>query len=84
MGGGMLCAPPESAARRSSENAAMERRKARRPPYGPVISGRIFRRSARPRGGPPGASVNRASAVQRSIPPRFFERETDKAQPARH
>ena len=30
-----------------------------------------FRRSARPRGGPPGASVNRASAVQRSIPLTF-------------
>ncbi|MEA2873776.1 MAG: hypothetical protein QOH67_3752 [Hyphomicrobiales bacterium] len=31
-----------------------------------------FRRQARPRGGPPGASVNRASAVQRSIPLTFL------------
>jgi hypothetical protein len=73
----------ESAARCSKENAAMERRKARRP----RMAGDLwpdFRRSAQPRGEPPGASVNRASAVQRSIPLIFFERERTKAQPARH
>ena len=42
-----------------------------------------FRRSARPRGGPPGASVKRTSAVQRSIPLTFLKGTTDKAQPAR-
>ena len=63
--------------------AAMERRKARRPPYGPVISGPACRRSALPRGGPPGASVKRTSAVQRSIPLTFLKGTTDKARPAR-
>ena len=53
------------------------------PRHGPVISGRYFRRSALPRGGPPGASVKRTSAVQRSIPLTFLKGTTDKAQPAR-
>src|SRR5205085_11645272 len=59
-----LAPPSESAARRSKENAAMERRKARRPRMAGDLRPN-FRRSARPRGGSPGASVNRASAVQR-------------------